>query len=374
MTEARDKAAKAISEVASEWVVRMHAADVPEADARAFMEWLRRSPQHVAEYLHAEKVFFVLEGAAREDATDIDTLLREHGSNIVSLQRSDEIEAERLAVESRPAVRKRRSRLFAAAAAIVATVAGGAMLAVHTWRDEHTFVTGTGEQRRIVLDDGSTLDLNTRSSVHVRFSDTARRIELTEGEAYFSVTKDPARPFLVTAGNAVVRAVGTQFNVYRQQTRAVVTVLEGKVAVTASDVSASGESLLPVASQRDEAPAVPAPIEIGAGEEVAVSLHDDGSSIASSPAVTNTRAATAWRQRRLIFENQSLAEVAAEFNRYNRRKFVIEDAQLGTDIIIGGVFDADRPDDLVSFLQGQSHVRVQRGAAGEFRIMREDGI
>ncbi|MBL8271725.1 FecR family protein [Steroidobacter sp.] len=362
MKEPRDKTARAIGEVASEWVVKMHAADVSDADARAFMEWLRRSPQHVAEYLHAEKVFFVLEGAAREDATDVAALLREHGSNIVELQQADA--APELVIPSQPSTDRSRSRWFAAAAAVVATV-GVSLFAVHTWRSADTFATGTGEQRRIVLDDGSTVDLNTRSSVKVHFTDATRRIELAEGEAFFSVAKDPGRPFIVSTGTAEVRAVGTQFNVYRQQTRAVVTVVEGKVAVTANDAAVSDQRLIPTVD--------PAPIEISAGEEVAVDLNRAGSAIATPPANSNTRVATAWRQRRLIFENQTLSEVASEFNRYNRRKFVVEDAQLGAELI-SGVFDADRPDDLVSFLEGQGNVRVQRGAADEFIVTRAEGI
>lgn len=371
MKEARDKAMQAIGEVASEWVVKMHAAEVSEADARAFMEWLQRSPQHVAEYLHAEKVFFVLEGAAREDATDVAALLRQHGSNIVEMQTS--ATAEDVSSAPKPTTGGHRRQWLAAVAAVVATVTVGALLTINMWRSETTFATGTGEQRRLVLDDGSTVDLNTRSSVHVHFTDATRRIELTEGEAYFSVAKDPQRPFIVSTGSAEVRAVGTQFNVYRQESRAVVTVVEGKVAVTASDSLASDERLLPKMDARMDMPAAPAPIEISAGEEVAVDLNRAGAAVATPPVSSNTRVATAWRQRRLIFENQSLQEVAAEFNRYNRRQFVIEDAQLGAELI-SGVFDADRPDDLVSFLQGQGNVRIVRGEAGEFRITRDQGI
>lgn len=362
MKESRDKTARAIGEVASEWVVKMHAADVSDADARAFMEWLRRSPQHVAEYLHAEKVFFVLEGAAQEDPTDVAALLREHGSNIVELQQAEDASEIEVAAPL-PTVRS-RSRWLAAAAAVVA-MAGASLLAVHTWRSDNTFATGTGEQRRIVLDDGSTVDLNTRSSVKVQFTDATRRIELAEGEAFFSVAKDPARPFIVSTGTAEVRAVGTQFNVYRQPTRAVVTVLEGKVAVTANDVATSEQHSLPTVD--------PAPIEISAGEEVAVNLNRAGSAVATPTANSNTRVATAWRQRRLIFENQTLSEVASEFNRYNRHQFVVEDVQLGAELI-SGVFDADRPDDLVSFLEGQGNVRVRRGEAGEFIVTRAEGI
>lgn len=371
MTESRDKATRAIGEAASEWVVKMHAPNVPEEDSRVFMEWLRRSPQHVAEYLHAEKVFLVLEGVAREDSTDIASLLREP-SNVVDLQVGDE-GRNSAPVQSTSGSDQRPVRIFAAAAALVAMVAVGALLAVHAWRGDDTFATGTGEQRRIVLEDGSTVDLNTRSSVNVRFNAAVRQIELTEGEAYFSVAKDAQRPFLVTTGNAVVRAVGTQFNVYRQQTRAVVTVLEGKVAVIANDDVSSAERLLMGSGSEPRASVAPAQIEISAGEEVAVDLDRHAKAITPRPAVTNTHTATAWRQRRLIFENQSLAEVASEFNRYNRRQFIVEDAQLGADLI-SGVFDADRPDDLVSFLEGQGNVRIVRGEQGDFRITRADGI
>ncbi len=80
-----------------------------------------------------------------------------------------------------------------------------------------TYATGIGEQRSIVLADGSTVDLNSRSKIRIRFSSERRGVELIEGQALFKVAKDHARPFVVDSDGTRVRAVGTQFDVYRKR-------------------------------------------------------------------------------------------------------------------------------------------------------------
>src|SRR5205807_1325966 len=99
------------------------------------------------------------------------------------------------------------------------------------WGRPQVYATAIGEQRSVVLKDGSMIQLNSRSRVEVRYTDHDRKIALKEGQALFTVARDTQRPFLVSAGDTAVRAVGTQFDVNRLETEIVVTVLEGKVAV-----------------------------------------------------------------------------------------------------------------------------------------------
>src|SRR5205823_2531257 len=96
-------------------------------------------------------------------------------------------------------------------------------------------------ERSIALPDGSLIELNARSSVRVRFTSNERAVELFEGQALFRVAKDPARPFIVSSDGKRVRAVGTQFDVYRKKASTTVTVLEGRVTV--GRAAAEGTSL-----------------------------------------------------------------------------------------------------------------------------------
>src|SRR6202042_1786963 len=93
------------------------------------------------------------------------------------------------------------------------------------------YATSLGEQRSIQFEDGSTVELNSRSKVRVKYSKQERDVELIEGQALFHVAHDVSRPFIVAVGPTRVRAVGTQFDVYKRSNGTVVTVVEGRVAV-----------------------------------------------------------------------------------------------------------------------------------------------
>ena len=152
---------------------------------------------------------------------------------------------------------------------------------------------------------------------------------------------------------AQVRAIGTQFSVYRKPAGTVVTVLEGKVVVSPAAESESAED-----------PDVGV-IPLSAGQQAIVD-----SSLAKQTAkrTTITKAtpvdaarAIAWRQNRLIFDNQPLSVVITEFNRYNRRQLVVEDPELAAQGI-SGVFDPDKPEGLILFLNKKGGVRATERA------------
>lgn len=406
MNEAQQKAAGAVSEAAADWVVRLSAPELAAADKTAFMAWLRQSPLHVAEYLSAELAFLAIENAARGDSTDVAGLLHHAKANIVDLpvkEASDaglaqtrggrvsaaeakveaaaiekaatgmadiaesdiaESDIEELNAQPRRAAQTRRAlwqrwpvSVITVAAASVLVAVGSIWILGREWRDPSTYSTGTGEQRRIVLADGSAIDLNTRSRVRVDFTPTSRDIYLTEGEAFFDVAKDPARPFRVKSGNAVVRAVGTQFNVYRQAAQTVVTVLEGRIAV--SETISPGLQAIAMTDPGDasELAARPTPTLLTAGQKIIIAARGHAHAGMPQPVAVDAQAATAWQQRRLIIENWALADVVAEFNRYNRRQLVIDDAKLAGERI-SAVFDAGRPEDLLEFLVRNGVVRT----------------
>ena len=156
------------------------------------------------------------------------------------------------------------------------------------------------------LRDGSTGRTQCTIELRVHLTDQQRDVTLLEGQALFRVAKDKHRPFVVRAGDAQVRAVGTEFDVYRTNMRTVVTVVEGRVE-TYDDSRTPGRGA----------------IILSAGEQLTVLPH-----IVTKPTRTDTTVATAWLQKRLIFEETPLSDVAEEFNRYNRRPLTIEDREL----------------------------------------------
>jgi transmembrane sensor len=227
------------------------------------------------------------------------------------------------------------------------------------------YVSGTGERRVIHLDDGSTVTLNTQSRMRVWLSRQRRDIELVDGEALFAVAHDGRRPFRVHVGHTVVEAVGTEFSVYRGQHGTKVAVVEGRVKIFAYQ-SPAPLILNPNAVAWTEVGAAdfqrpPPPIPVSAREEAQVS----GESGSSAPFDVERRNVSAlelehhlaWVNGQLIFDNATLAETVAEFNRYNRRKLSITDPTLA-QLRIGGAFRSTNIDDLVVELHDLFGVRA----------------
>jgi transmembrane sensor len=172
------------------------------------------------------------------------------------------------------------------------------------------------------------------SKIRIRYSAHERTVDLLQGQALFQVAKDTIRPFVVHSGQTGVRAVGTEFDVYRKADGTIVTVVEGRVAVLRTPESRNFSSLL------------------SAGEQITVSP-----TAARKTLHPNLAGATSWTQRRLVFDSASFAEVADEFNRYNERKLVIDPSALGT-LHVSGVFSSTDPASLIRFLRDRPGLRV----------------
>jgi transmembrane sensor len=229
-------------------------------------------------------------------------------------------------------------------AAGVAVLAVG--IGVMAWvnRASDHYATALGEQRMVKLEDGSIVHLNTRSRISVHFLDSQREVRLEQGEALFQVERDPARPFIVRSGSTTVRAVGTAFNVYRRGSEVQVTVVEGRAQVSAMPRART--------TARDNTPAATLPTLLAAGEAAVVA--EDHISKTTAGAVSR---AVAWRERRLVFKDTPLGEVASEFNRYNKSQMRIEGEALQARAITG-VFSADHPQSLILYLSEFGSLQV----------------
>lgn len=356
MDRPRVKLNTQIIDEASAWFVECRAGDLDDSGRREFDRWLRKSPEHLAAYLEVAAIWN--EGPSLDSSRnyDADTLIadsRRHLGNLVALSGTSAVEKldEKVLPNQtfptfwphRPLSRR---SLIAAAVAIAAVVIAGVWAKFEF--SGSSYATGIGEQRSLELADGSTVSMNSRSKVRVRYSKAERLVDLLEGQALFHVAKDRVRPFIVRADDTRVRAVGTQFDVYERPSGTVVTVLEGEVAVLAPLVAQAQPQ-----SPTTTVPAQnPAPISVSAGEQLTVTPR-----AAKKSDHPNLAAATAWTQRQLIFASATLTEVAEEFNRYNERQLVIRDPDLLT-FHISGVFSSTDPESLIRFLRDRPGVKV----------------
>jgi transmembrane sensor len=332
---------------ASAWFIEFRAGDVT-GDARVqFIEWLRRSPEHIQAYLEVSGAWAELPASDPTRKIDIDAMIaRARGeADVIELPSNGGPRAHPPAPPApRPWHGPRR--------ALIATAAVGlfALVTVRYWTSvvSDSYATGIGEQRTIQLADGSTVELNAKSKIQVHLTEHQRDVMLLDGQALFRVAKDKQRPFVVHVGDEQVRAVGTEFDVYKKPVATVVTVLEGRVE--ASDQSAADGA---------------APVLLSAGEQLTVMPHTTIKATPTDPAV-----ATAWVQKRLMFEETPLSDVAEEFNRYNRRPLAIDDRDL-RKVKISGVYSSTDPASLINFLRNQNSMQIIE-TENQVRVVRRD--
>lgn len=252
---------------------------------------------------------------------------------------------------------------LAAAAAITFAFVGWSSLHRNVDSYKTEAATEVGGMQKLILPDGSVIQLNTDTAVAVQFNAAERRVTLQHGEAHFHVAKNPAVPFIVSASGVAVRAVGTAFNVRMRNTAVEVLVTEGKVRVddavrgnTLLSRTRSGETPLLVAGQRAWLSIAPATAQISAARITPVAPPEIGQSLA-------------WQTHRLEFVATPLAEMVAEFNRYNRHKLVIVDERLATQRF-GGTFSAGDSEEFVRLLEADFGVVAERDEA-EIRLRRK---
>jgi transmembrane sensor len=324
-----------IAAPASDWLLRLDGASA--AEQVAFLEWLMESASHVDEFLLATAFHEELSGIDLRSQHRIRTGVADGWANVVPLQPA----APRL---SSPAPRWRRPTAWASAACLALAAIAVAHLYVPRVSD---YSTATGEHRIVTLADGSQLHLNTHSSVRTRFNAFNRDVALLEGEALFTVARDPKRPFRVSTDVVTVQAVGTQFNVYCQDNRRVtVSLVEGRVKVFSPGNAERGALLL----------------EAGQEAEVPGSASPDTLVVRRIPANELARR-LAWRNGDALFTGQTLAEAAAHFNRYNARQILIDDPQIASRRI-GGRFRVGDVDGFVATLREAFGVQVFYSTSG----------
>jgi transmembrane sensor len=354
-----DSAGKGIQRRAAEWLALRQAQGFSPAEQAAFADWIAQDPRHAAIFAEVESAWENIGRLAWyphpvDAAPDADLLA--------------------------PAARRfqRTSNwapiLLAAAAILMAGIFWfGQPFAAEP--DAPSTALASDNPRLMRLPDGSVVELNADSQVSVHFTSTQRRLKLVHGEAYFSVTKDPAREFIVEADGVAVRAVGTAFNVRLREENVEVLVTEGSVRVAPPRPTPAPRSALSFLAPKP----IPADLSatLSAGQRTifpAAAITGDFSPRVETLAPSEIDQALAWQTSRFNFDATPLSEVVKRLNRYTAGtvgapQLIVRDPQLGT-VLISGRFRNDNVESFVEALETSFGVVAEHRPNGEIVLRR----
>lgn len=295
---------------AAEWLERREHAGWTDADAAELDAWLAADPAHAVAFWRVE----------------------------VAWQRTERLAALRSPMRSVESPHRAIWLIFgkSAAAIVFAGLVGGGLYVGTLDPGQQVYATGVGARKTLSLPDGSHIELNTGTVLRLSKRDN-RHAWLDKGEAYFQVVHDPRHPFVVDVGMRRITDVGTKFVVRHENVRFKVDVLEGAVNLAAK--SDNAQSLLLV--RGDSAVA-----------------NGNALTVKSRP-IQGTSDELGWRRGVLIFDNVTLAEAAAEFNRYNTDKIVIADAKVA-GLRVVGTFPTNGVDGFIDVAKHILKVHVQK--------------
>lgn len=306
-----------IEQAAAEWLVRREEASWSDADQAALASWLEESHAHKAALWRLE----------------------------LGWRRADRIGALGRGEQTAPAwLTPRRRRMlpgFVALAASLALLLGAGLFWLMRPAEQAapvaTFDTPVGGHKLIALGDGSRIELNTATAVRTAIGDRRREVWLDHGEAYFEVAHIDGQSFVVHAGPRTITVLGTKFSVRRDGGTVRVSVVDGRVRI---EDSARGEAAATTTVTRGD-----------------VAIAQGASTLVAAKSIDRVEDALAWRGGMLTFDQISLGDAAAEFNRYNERKLVITDPSVAS-IRIGGTFQARNVDAFARLLKDAYGLRL----------------
>ncbi|WP_242112938.1 FecR family protein [Luteimonas aquatica] len=324
---------------AAQWLLRLNADPEDERTLQEWLAWCEAAPEHRESFERIQRMW-QLTGTAGE------VLRREQAP---------------AAYAASALVRRRRGRRQALAAglAVLAGLVGWWVMRPPSMRDAPVLSTPVAINASSSLPDGSRVDLGARSRLVLRYDAQVRRVVVEAGEAYFQVTHDPKRPFVVEAGGLEVTAVGTAFNVHTGADRVQVTVSEGRVRLQPE------RTLLARLEATVTRPEPQTPMTAGAGEAATFSPRAGRLRVARA----DPRLATSWRGGVLKFVDEPLGAVIADLNRYSARPIVLEEPALAELRYTGTVFTG-KLDNWLDALETSFPVRVARRDADVIAIDR----
>jgi transmembrane sensor len=297
---------------AAVWIARLHGPNRTLEVEAGFRKWLEEDSERAAAF------------ELMTDTWEKVAILRRNPSDVISGW-------QRMGIRLSPT----RAVISFSATILVAVVA--TLLYIHS----SAVTTGIGEQRTLSLEDGTRVYLNTNTRAVVHYDKNTRRVDLQNGEAMFEVAKRPDWPFVVTAGDRQIRALGTEFIVRRDDDELMVTLVEGRVTVS----------------------------PVGAGESMAAEKEvlNPGQRLtfvgASKPKLDNPpiEKVTAWQRGQVAFDDTPLPEAISEMNRYSKIRLVLTlDASSVSHVHISGLFRAGDSEDFAQAIAKTYSLELRR--------------
>jgi transmembrane sensor len=312
-----------------------------------FHDWVRVPTDETPAAATTNVVAFASPGETADDGLPSPT-------NVVAFASPSELPSHAAQLGTAGVARRRWTAGLALAATVAAFGVG-----LTLFFGAQVIETGRAERRSVTLADGSVVQIDPESRLEIRLQKQQRDVSLERGRALFRVAHDSTRPFVVRAGDTRVRAVGTQFGVEEARAGVVVTVAEGKVAVMPRDVPAGRENASGGAAPPAGTPATgrgsSAEVLLSAGQQVIVPRRGPAKAVRA----VDTDRELAWVAGRLVFDNESVADVIEEFNRYNVVQLHVASRELAQRSV-SGVFDASEPESFIGFMQSVAPVNVHR--------------
>lgn len=330
MGEGREAAEAQASREASEWLVLVQEEPDDQALKRRFEDWLKASPTNVDAWKAVRHVSAVARAMQPEFA--------DHWQPLVEKERAA---AARDAPGRRPVNTRRTTwsrRRWALASTALAIAACLALVAASPLlvRLQSDHATGTAEQRKLELEDGSEITLAARSAIAVSYEADGRRIRLLAGEAFFNVVPDPRRPFRVMASTVEATVLGTSFDVRLEAHGATIAVAEGTVEVGSAVRGA------------------PPPERLAAGQAARVSPEGHVSRIAVA-----SQLIASWRRGQLYLHDRTLGDAVELLRPYYAGSIVLADAALA-ERRVTGVYNLRDPEDALLGMARAHGARVWR--------------
>ena len=330
-------------EIAAEaalWVARLHGPDRNPAMEREFQSWQAQSPAHREAFGRCTDVWMEVPRVKVADAYAAVAAERQKEGRHVS----------------------RGSTWRWAGAGGGAVVLAACVLLFQDWSRQGSYTTAVGEQRSVVLDDGTRMLLNTNTQVRVSMRPDQRTVDVGGGEALFEVAKDASRPFVVRVAGSEVVAVGTAFAVRfigssKEANELAVTLIEGKVTVQ------------PAKERRADGLAPAKLLTLQPGDRLQI---DHGASGSHGPVVSsvdrpNVEQVIAWKRSEAVFQDAPLADAVSEMNRYSRTPVVLLGSLPAAGLRVSGVF---RTGDTAKFARAVAalHGLAVRENGGRFEL------
>lgn len=307
----------AITDAAAYWCMRLHAIDCTAEERLAFEQWRNTHPLHAFEY------------EAMLDIWDV----------AGDLPRPEPVVA---AARAKPVTPWLTFGIAAAVCAMVLPLAAYCGWNLGWLPNSYQHFGANDTVRQVTLSDGSQVELNLRSELTFSNYKDQRRITLKKGEAFFNISHDTGRPFIVKAAEGKIRVTGTKFNVWMYEDQVRVNLIEGSVLVSSNEALAGDGLRLEPAMQ--------------------ASYRRDDLTPRISQTYDNDNS-LAWRSGKLVLDDLALTDALPLINRYLNKPVMMADNSTGS-IRIGGIYNIKELNNLVASLPKVLPVYLTRNKDG----------